>query len=186
MSFPPSLLIESIEVDGDHVTAELQLGPRRRTLVIDLSMMDMIIGFVKMPRELDCLIRPQRAIFDVMIQAYRGEAVRLPLDLSASVVTDELQYWPLFYQGAEAHEADPPVAIEIVRVERDCPEPGVATVYLDVVGVTTVVMVGQNERGMMQFRFVSGVHPWQLGDVEAWAMRMALARATSKTSPSTS
>ena len=130
-----------------------------------------------MPSELDRSQRSRRAVLEAMDRAYRGEPVSLPLDLSDTVHGID-EPWPLRMKPKE-HTSDPPVAVEITQVDCDTPDPALVTVHMQVLGVPTVVIVGNRHRPheRTRFRFVTGVHPWQLTDVEAWAMLMALGDA---------
>ena len=74
------------------------------------------------------------------------------------------------------------LAADTTQVERDTPEPGFVTVHLTVADVPTVVIIDLRTKHRA-FRFVSGVHPWQLGDTEAWVMWEALNQAAASVRP---
>ncbi|HET9622259.1 MAG TPA: hypothetical protein VFP84_12890 [Kofleriaceae bacterium] len=177
MTLPPCLVVESIVVDPgqERASAELRIGPRRVWLIIEYSIPG-IWHFRKMPSELDRSIRPKRAVMELMARAYNGEAVSLPHDLSHTVRGID-EPWPLWVQ--DEHRTSEPMAISVTDVELDAAEPPVATVHMQVLGVPTVVAVDnrKTQQEWTYFRFISGVHPWQLTDAEAWAMLVAIANA---------
>ena len=172
MNLPPTLVIDAIELGDERVFAELRIGPRREQIAVGFSIPN-LIEYKKIPRIFGDEFRAKRAVIDVLARAYNGEQMSLPLDLSPILFGDEPKQWPL-YQRVEDHESDPPTPIEVMRVEHDVPASGVTTVHLDVLGSPTVVTVRPGDNNTVLFSFVSGVHPWQLDDVEAWAMLTAL------------
>jgi len=181
MNLPPTLVIDSIELGDDQVLAQLRIGPRRELIAVGFSIPN-LIEYKKIPRVFGDQFRAKRAVIDALARAYKGEQLALPLDLSTILFGDEPNQWPL-YQRVEDHESDPPTAIDITKIERDAPESGVTTVHLQVLGRPSVVTVRPGENNTVLFSFVSGVHPWQLDDVEAWAMLTVLLSALKSPPP---
>lgn len=180
MTLPPCLVITSIEILDERVAAELQIGPRLDQMVLDLSRIDLIYGFIKMPRVLDPLQRPQRAVIDLLVQVYRGaDRPPLPLDLS-HLTRERAEPWPAFEFRDEPPQ--PSLQADVSKVEHDTPEHGLETVYLDVLGVPTQVIVDDRDRrerprASTLFRFVEGVHPLQLDDAGSLAMFHSINKA---------
>ena len=173
MNLPPCLVVDAIEVDvgKEQASAEVRIGPRHKRIVIDYAYG--IWAYEEMPSELDRSIRPKRAILEAMARAYQGETVSLPMDLS-DTVRDIDEPWP-FWMKAE-HRPSDPVAIEVTKVEHNTPKRKMTTVHMQVLEIPTVVIADNRyvPREWTRLRFVSGVHPWQLTDAEAWAMLLAL------------
>lgn len=176
MTLLPCLVIEAIEVRDEQVSADLRIGPRHEKLEIGLSYAD-LVELKRLPRPLSLSQQAQHALFDALTRAYHGESMSLPLNLSSTVL-DVSEPWPLSMK-ADDHTADPPVSVEVTRVDLDASDRDVTTVHMQVLGVPTVVIVDNRnmQREWTLFRFVTGAHPWQLTDVEAWAMLMAISTA---------
>jgi len=173
MTLPPGLVIDSIEISDKQAAAILRIGPRRDQIVLGFAIPD-FIHYKRMPEHLDHCVRAKRALSEAIGLAYRGERVALPLDLSETGYNTE-EPWPLWMDPLE-DKSDPPVDIQVTTIERDVHEPSRTTVHMQVLGVPTVVVVDSRER-LTLFRFVAGVHPWQLSDLEARAMLSALSAA---------
>lgn len=179
MTLPPCLRLVGIAVSGHVVSADLQIGPRIEQLVIDLS----IPGFAavtKMPSPLNASWQVQRTLFEILERAHRGEVLNLPLDLS-SATWNVSEAWPL-QPKPDAYVSDERFDVQVLKAEHDAPEHGMTTVQLRVRGIATVAILDNQdaERKSTLFRFISGVHPWQLTDAEAWAMFLALAKASAR------
>jgi len=124
-----------------------------------------------------------------MMRRRRGEDVTLPADLS-DIVRQANEPWPLRLPETEnsaANEhATAPVPVSVRQVKHDDPEPGLTTNELDFDGTPTVVIVDRRRgpQRSVRFRFVQGVHPWQLTPVEQRALLVALVGAAIGPEPS--
>lgn len=169
--------IEARPARSEQVTAKLLLGGRPERMGLDLSAPN-LIGFAKMPEALDHHLSANKAVIDVMVRRHGGEDVVLPVDLS-DVVRQGNEPWPLRIPDAatraanESASAAVPVAVR--HVEHDPTDPRLTTIELDFDGTPTVVIVDRRDgpERSVRFRFVRGVHPWQLTPVEHQALLVA-------------
>jgi hypothetical protein len=165
----PLLVIEHIETKPDQITAEIWIGRRRAHVVLETSIPG-VVQFEQMPDEL-AYCEPARTI---VVDAMLAGAPTVPADLSPAI-RQVIGPWPL-------RATAPSVAVPttVTRIERDTPEPGLATVWLQVRDASAIVVVdrrGGSERPPA-FRFADGLHPWQATPEESHAMLAALLAAT--------
>jgi hypothetical protein len=182
MSFPPALVIDSLTIGDERVSAQLRIGPRRGVIEVGFYLKDppridpYFISFEQMPKQLENIHRAQKAVIDVLERAHHGDVASVPLDLSDIVRSNEPEPWPLALKKQD-RAAVPPIAVTVTQVVRDTPTRGLVTVHFQVEGVPAVAIVTVHDN-RRQFRFVAGVHPWQLADAEAWVLLDALIQAT--------
>lgn len=171
----PLLIVLRIEAENpEAVSAELLRGGHVERIELDFSYMD-FIGFTQIPNALSHHLPALNAVIDLLARKHRGENVALPADLTA-VVRQSNESWPLRVPDNVDECAVAAVPISVKQVERSSHETGVATVQLDFYGAPAQVIVDRS-RGRdrpVRFRFVAGVHPWQLSAVEQYALLVAL------------
>jgi hypothetical protein len=177
----PLLVVESIETGPYQASADVVIGGRRERVQLGMpgpgdGPYDKIISYEKVPSILaDFALH---WVVRLLCRAHAGEKISLPVDLSGLVreASEEWPVWGRAYVGRE-NRAGASTSVEVTRAV--CEAPGLTTVNLRVHGVPSVVIV--DRRGapeeLIRFRFVSGVHPWQLSAEDSHAMLSAVATA---------
>lgn len=180
----PLLIVDRIETGPEEATAEVRIAGRRERVRLGMPKVggapyEAIISYVEIPPVLSHNEFALRGVVGLVRRAHAGEPVSLPADLSA-LVRDATEEWPV--SGREYRNLTDgdraPISIEVLRTAREVP--GVTTVFLRIAGNPTTVTVDQRgaPEDATRFRFVSGVHPWQLDPAESYAMVNVLTRAT--------
>ena len=88
----PILVVDHIETSSDHASADLRIGDRRERCQRGMSAPG-LVEFEHLPDALANLPQAQNAVIDLVSRAHHGEAVSLPVDLSA-IVRQSSEPWP--------------------------------------------------------------------------------------------
>ena len=160
------LRIEAISVDSSRQCTSVVVQICGRTTEIPVDSFEM-------PVELQCHEAARRKLFEIALDVRDGEPVELPIDLSA-FVRESFSTWPAPFGDIEhaVRRGD------FVLTRTECLEPGVFAVYFDFDRIPSEVLIDiRNPTSSALFRFVSGVHPWQLDHHERHTLLQGLAGA---------
>lgn len=160
------LRIEAISVDSPRQRASVVVRICGRTMKFPVDSFEM-------PIELQYHDAARRKLFEVALDACDGEPVEPPIDLSA-FVRESFSTWPAPFGDIEHAERRG----DFVLTRTEYREPGVFAVYFDFDRIPSEVLMDIREpTSPALFRFVSGVHPWQLGHDERTTLLQGLAGA---------
>jgi len=178
--YEPLLLVERVtESEGNSacLVADLVIGRHSAKVIVDLSEPS-IIAFKAMPDELEHHKPARDAVIRLMLRQDRGELLAFPQDLS-ELVRQVSGPWPARVYGAtELTEAtgegtDLPTS----KIEETA-ESGVTQIVLNTGDIPTIVLVDRRAgpEQPVHFRFVQGVHPWQLTSAQQRTLLQLLLR----------
>jgi hypothetical protein len=172
----PILSVDNIELSPERISADLRIGDRHERIQLGLEFPD-FLEFERMSEVLECNLPARNAVIDLMTRAHRGDHVSLPADLS-DIVRQANEPWPIPRPKPLPLDGTPN-SVGVTQVERDIPEAGLTTVHLRIADSSAVVVVDLRggPRSSTRFRFLEGVHPWQVTTAESNAMLTALAGA---------
>lgn len=170
----PLLVIDRIVTTDQAITAELRIGGHADRLVLGTE----VAGLLTHEYIPEFLHHDgsevRQAIIREMERCYRGEVVSLPCDLT-SVVRASFEAWPARPTGNLQHGKVDQRIVSVSRIDRDPAHRDLVIAHLTLRGAPAVVeLKAASPSHAVRFRFVSGVHPWQLTADDADQMLLAL------------
>lgn len=168
------LRVEAINIDGSRkrFSVAVQICDRTSEILLDYLFGD-AVSWITVPVELQRQDAARRRMIEVTLDVFHGRPVELPVDLSA-IVRDSFSPWPAPF--GDIKHTEPRGDFVLTRTERR--EPGIFAVYFNFDRIPSEVMVDIREPATPTlFRFVRGVHPWQLDHDERHTLLQGLAGA---------
>lgn len=171
----PLLSVNEFAIDRVHqcATVVVCIGGRSARLLLGMVPAG-AVRWEEVPVELQSHSVVRRRLFELVQRVHDGERIDLPSDLS-DVVREVMWTWPCRIEEGFAPRGAHGVFALASCV---CREPGVLDVKFEFDGVPSevVVDVKDAERPAL-FRFVRGVHPWQVAEGDRMFLLQGLAEA---------